>query len=97
MIGDGTNPNARRQTWNWRFDSPLENIWRVLSDIGGVVRYRVAVVEIRRNDDERRMIPDRDNGFIRLYEAGSTPVFRYLSETDLMLHGMGRAARSSTK
>lgn len=55
------------------------------------------VLEIREFDDERRMIPDRTVGFIRLFEQGSTPIFRYLSETDLMLHQTRPAKRRLRK
>jgi hypothetical protein len=33
----------------------------------------------------RRMVPDTNIGFIRLYREGSQPIFRTINESDLML------------
>ena len=53
------------------------------------------VLEIRKFDDERRMVTDRRMGFIRLYKVGTTPVFRFLNETDLMLQGIKSKSNSA--
>lgn len=75
---------------------PLNNpSWRWLSTSPD--RKKTMILEVREFDDERRMISDRNFGFIRLYEQGSTPIFRYLSETDLMLHQTRPAIRKGRK
>ncbi|NQV56328.1 MAG: hypothetical protein HQ503_10760, partial [Rhodospirillales bacterium] len=48
----------------------------------------VAIMEIRKYDNIRGMIPDTKVGFIRLYREGSQPIFRSLSESDLMLQSL---------
>ena len=72
-------------------DTPLNNpstrwIRRLVGD-------RRDVLEIRRFDDLRGMVPDETVGVIRLYREGTRPIFTYLSDTDLMLHRM-RTAKS---
>ena len=52
---------------------------------------RTTALEVREYDDVRGMLPDQGIGFIRLYELGTQPVFRYLSETDLMLQSIRSA------
>ena len=44
-----------------------------------------SVLEVRKFDNVRRMVPDTNIGFIRLYREGSQPIFRTINESDLML------------
>ena len=46
------------------------------------------VLELRKFDDIRGMLPDMEVGVLRLYAAGTPPMFRYLSDSDLMLHSL---------
>jgi len=46
------------------------------------------ILEVRRFDNIRGMVPDEAIGFIRLYREGTQPIFTYLSDTDLILHWM---------
>ncbi len=45
-------------------------------------------MEMRKYDNVRGMIPDPKLGFIRLYRNGSSPIFRYVTESDLMLQSL---------
>jgi len=65
-------------------DSPRNNpstIW-----VNDGEKGRADILEIRRFDDIRGMVPDESVGLIRLYKEGSSPIFSYLSDSDLMLH-----------
>jgi hypothetical protein len=45
----------------------------------------ISALEVRKFDNVRRMVPDTNIGFIRLYREGSRPIFRTINESDLML------------
>jgi hypothetical protein len=46
------------------------------------------VLEMRKFDDIRGMLPDMAVGVLRLYSTGTPPMFRYLSDSDLVLHNL---------
>ena len=47
-----------------------------------------SVLEVRKYDNVRRMVPDTKIGFIRLYREGTKPIFRIINESDLMLQSL---------
>tara|TARA_Y100001960_G_scaffold281186_1_gene314600 strand:- start:386 stop:787 length:402 start_codon:yes stop_codon:yes gene_type:complete len=68
--------------------SPLNNptfVWSRTNKEG-----KTELLEIRRFDDIRGMVPDETVGLIRLYRKNSNPIFSYLSDADLMLHRIRR-------
>ena len=48
----------------------------------------ISALEVRKFDNVRRMVPDTNIGFIRLYREGSRPIFRTINESDLMLQSL---------
>jgi hypothetical protein len=47
-----------------------------------------AILEIRKLDTVRSMVPDTKLGFVSLSRQGATPIFRYVSDSDLMMLSM---------
>ena len=56
-------------------------VWRSVDPASGLS----AILEVRRFDDTRGGFPDMDHGVVLLYREGTAPVFRVLTNADLML------------
>ena len=57
----------------------------------------ISVLEVRKFDNVRRMVPDTKIGFIRLYREGTRPIFRTINESDLMLQSLRNSRMSLNK
>jgi len=67
--------------------------WRVANPAMG----RDVILEIRRTDDLRSILPADGTGVVRLYSAGDKMIFRYVSTADIMLMRMKYSTTRRTK
>ncbi|MBT3764816.1 MAG: hypothetical protein HOF84_03095, partial [Rhodospirillales bacterium] len=71
-----------------RIGAPAENNptvrWRVANPAMG----RDVILEVRKTDDLRSILPADGAGVIRLYSSGDQMIFRYVSTADIMLMRM---------
>jgi hypothetical protein len=55
------------------------------------------VLEVRKFDDLRGMVPDTDAGVIRLFRPGSEEIFKYLSDSDFVLLRLREGSKKRPK
>ncbi|MGJ3258164.1 MAG: hypothetical protein ACFE0S_01045 [Rhodospirillales bacterium] len=87
-------PQEREIGWMHMLEAPkLPNTtfrWQAFS----ADRRDAIVLEVRNYDDLRRSFADMEHGMVRLYRAGSRPIFKHISTMDLMLMQRRRVAHA---